>query len=132
MPTEQVGAIPFRRVADRVEFLIITTKTSGRWICPKGNIEVEYGQAGSAELEALEEAGVEGVLVRPDLGTYEHGETDTTIRMWLLDVDPIHEAWQEDHERERRWLDASEARATVDEPGLARLMQDALDQLNGA
>ncbi|PEN11482.1 hypothetical protein CRI94_15735 [Longibacter salinarum] len=129
MSIEQVGAIPFRRVADRVEFLIITTRTSGRWICPKGNIEPEHGKPGSACLEALEEAGVEGTLVQPELGTYRHSG-ETTIRMWLLHVEQIHDEWPEDHERQRQWLTASDALSTVDEPGLAELMETATSRLN--
>jgi 8-oxo-dGTP pyrophosphatase MutT (NUDIX family) len=130
--TEQVGAIPFRQVNDHVEFLIITTRTSGRWICPKGNVEAEHGQVGSAHLEAFEEAGVEGNVLHPDLGTYDHGETLTPVRMWLLRVEQIYDAWPEDHERTRRWLDAPEAQSTVDEPGLRRLMETALDRLRAA
>lgn len=130
--SEQVGAIPFRRVNGQIEFLIITTRTSGRWICPKGNVETEHGKVGSAHLEAFEEAGVEGDLIRPDLGTYEHGDTLTPVRMWLLRVEEIHDTWPEDNERTRRWLDAPEAQATVDEPGLRRLMETALDRLRAA
>lgn len=129
---EQVGAIPFREINGEVEFLIITTRTSGRWICPKGNVEDEHGTVGSAHLEAFEEAGVEGDVLRPDLGIYEHGDTLTPVRMWLLRVEQIHDAWPEDHERTRRWLDASTAQSTVDEPGLRRLMETALDRLRAA
>lgn len=130
MNPEQVGAIPFRRTSGRVEVLIITTRSTGRWICPKGNIEAEHGLSGSARLEAFEEAGVEGELLQPALGSYQHGEERTTIRMWLLHVEEIHDhdAWPESHERERRWLPLAQARSAVDEPGLARLLDDAFDE----
>jgi len=127
MSPEQVGAIPFRHTSGCIEVLIITTRSTGRWICPKGNIEPEHGLRGSARLEAFEEAGVEGELLQPALGIYRHGEERTTIRMWLLRVEEIHDAWPEAHERERRWLSLDQARSTVDEPGLARLLDNAFD-----
>jgi 8-oxo-dGTP pyrophosphatase MutT (NUDIX family) len=130
MSMTQVGAIPFRRVSGGLEFLIITTRSSGRWICPKGNVEAEHGRAGSAHVEAFEEAGVEGELLRPDLGTYRHGQASTPVQMWLLRVDRIHDDYPEDHERRRQWLSPADARSTVDEPGLAELMRDAITRLN--
>ena len=127
---DQVGVIPFRRGCGGIEVLLITSRTRGRWICPKGNIEEEHGPRGSARLEAFEEAGVSGRLVPPALGIYEHGDPPRTkIRVWLLEVEEEHETWPEDDERKRKWLPLQEARVAVDEEGLARLIGQAATQL---
>lgn len=131
MHYDQVGVIPFRETPEGIHVLIITSRTRGRWICPKGNVEAEYGPCGSARLEAFEEAGVAGRLVSPALGTYQHGDPPrAAVRMWLLVVDQEHSTWPEDDERERRWLSLEEARATVDEEGLARLLSEAAARLD--
>ncbi len=126
MRYDQVGVIPFRRSPSGIEVLLITSRTRGRWICPKGNVEKKHGPKGSAHLEAFEEAGVAGRLVPPALGSYRHGDPPRPkIRIWLLEVEEEHGAWPEDDERERRWLPLAEARQTVDEEGLARLLSEA-------
>ena len=126
MQYDQVGVIPVRRGPEGPEVLIITSRTRGRWICPKGNVEEEHGPRGSAHLEAFEEAGVSGRLATPALGEYQHGDPPrVTVRIWLMMVAEVHDTWPEEDERTRRWLPLDTARATVDEKGLAHLIDEA-------
>ncbi len=123
MKFDQVGVIPYRKVGDEVEVLLITSRSRGRWIVPKGNVEDGLGVKGSAHLEALEEAGVEGWLERPPLGTYEHGDPpETTVQVYLMSVDNLHDDWEESDERARKWMPLGDARETVDESGLRELL----------
>lgn len=131
MKYDQVGVIPFRQREGRIEVLLITTRKRGRWICPKGNVEKDLGPRDSAALEAFEEAGVEGRIVPPALGIYEHGNASTQdVRIFLLKVEREHETWPEADERERRWLPLDEAAETVDEDGLRELLGEVKARLS--
>ncbi len=127
MDFDQVGAIPYRERKGQIEVLLITTRSRGRWIVPKGNVETELGPRRSAVLEAYEEGGVKGTLHRPVLGTYWHGDPpDCRIRIYLLSVEETHSDWPEVQERQRQWKSVPEARQTVDEDGLRPLLDAAL------
>lgn len=130
MKYDQVGVIPYRRNNGTIEILLITSRTRGRWIVPKGNIEQNLGPKGSAHLEAREEAGVEGWLESPVLGIYQHGSPPKkAVQVYLMAVDRVHESWPEEDERTRQWLPLDQARDTVDEDGLRRLLDDVAARL---
>ena len=57
---EQVAAVCYRVRQDSIEFLLVQTRGSGRWIFPKGSAEPGLTHAQAAAIEAFEEAGVHG------------------------------------------------------------------------
>lgn len=57
---EQVAAVCYRIRKEQLEFLLVQTRRSRRWIFPKGNAEPGLTHAQAAALEAFEEAGVHG------------------------------------------------------------------------
>ena len=57
---QQFGAVPYRRGAGGLEFLVITSRRTGRWIFPKGGKMPFLSAADTAAEEAYEEAGVRG------------------------------------------------------------------------
>ncbi|MGA9510864.1 MAG: NUDIX domain-containing protein [Candidatus Sulfotelmatobacter sp.] len=57
---EQVAAVCYRVRKEVVEFLLVQTRGSGRWIFPKGSAEPGLTHAQAAAIEAFEEAGVHG------------------------------------------------------------------------
>jgi len=59
---EQVAAVCYRLRNDAIEFLLVRTRGSGRWIFPKGSAEPGLTHAQAAALEAFEEAGVHGQI----------------------------------------------------------------------
>lgn len=71
----QAGAICYRVGPNGVEFLLIRT-TGGRWTFPKGGIDAQRGLAGSAAQEALEEAGVTGVIEPQPFIYYLHAKRE--------------------------------------------------------
>jgi 8-oxo-dGTP pyrophosphatase MutT (NUDIX family) len=127
---DQVGVIPYRRHGGSIEVLLITSRTHGRWIVPKGNIEADLGPRQSAREEALEEAGVEGPMASEPLGTYLHGNPPTyRVRLYLMRVDTQHATWPECDERTRQWLKLHAAQHTVDEDGIRSLLNEVVQRL---
>jgi 8-oxo-dGTP pyrophosphatase MutT (NUDIX family) len=57
---EQVAAVCYRVRRGAIEFLLVKTRGSGRWIFPKGSAEPGLTHAQAAAIEAFEEAGVHG------------------------------------------------------------------------
>lgn len=69
-PREQVAAVCYRIHNDRLEFLLVQARRSGRWIFPKGGVEPGLTRSQSAALEALEEAGVHGSIEEAPFAKY--------------------------------------------------------------
>jgi 8-oxo-dGTP pyrophosphatase MutT (NUDIX family) len=57
---EQVAAVCYRVRRGAIEFLLVKTRGSRRWIFPKGSAEPGLTHAQAAAIEAFEEAGVHG------------------------------------------------------------------------
>src|SRR5262249_32651877 len=56
----QAGAIPYAIVDGEVRVLLVTSRGSGRWLIPKGNIDPGLTPAEAAAKEAYEEGGIRG------------------------------------------------------------------------
>jgi len=127
---DQVGVVPYRHHGGSIEILLITSRTSGRWIVPKGNVEDDLGPRRSARMEALEEGGVDGNLADEPLGIYRHGNPpEHCVQLYLMHVDTQYATWPEGHERTRRWLKLRAAQHTVDEEGIRSLLNEAARRL---
>jgi 8-oxo-dGTP pyrophosphatase MutT (NUDIX family) len=128
----QAGALPWRREkkTGEPEVLLITSRSSGRWLIPKGSPMRGKTLWEAASIEALEEAGVEGVVARQAFGTFEHRKTAILLmqRVYMVIVFPlhvteVHEEWQEMSERSRQWFNAAEAAQRVENGQFRELMQ---------
>ena len=106
--------IPYRRLGESVEVLLITSRRGRRWIFPKGVVERGESGATSAEREAFEEAGVRGSVDPSRLGSYRYekwGGT-CTVDVFPLLVEEVLDVWPESGSRRRQWFaipDAVEA-----------------------
>lgn len=120
----QSAVIPYRLRNGNIEVLLITTR-KGRWIVPKGVIEPDLSPAQSAAKEALEEAGVSGVVEKRKIGhySYEKWEGVCRVQVYLLRVTRIFSSWEDDCFRARQWLPLQEAIATVSEPALKKMLR---------
>jgi 8-oxo-dGTP pyrophosphatase MutT (NUDIX family) len=67
---EQVAAVCFRVRKGAIEFLLVQTRGSGRWIFPKGSAEPGLTHAQAAAIEAFEEAGVHGRIEETSFARY--------------------------------------------------------------
>lgn len=122
--------IPCRRRRGRVEVLLITSRTRGRWILPKGNLEPDLSARDLAEEEAYEEAGVRGTVAPVALGYYAHGNPcEHVVQVFLMHVEQELKSWPECRERRRLWLPLRAAQARADEPGIRRLLERVDDFL---
>ena len=123
---KQYGAIPFIRHKGGLKVVMITS-AGGYWIFPKGQYEAEHGKTGTAALEALEEAGVEGeVIKRPRYKTKVLIKNGDWVRLTLypMSVETIYDEWDEDYRRERKVITIKEAEGLITSEGL----RDCLEQ----
>ena len=73
----QYAALPYRVTKTRgIEFLLVTSRESGRWIIPKGWPIAGLQPARSAAQEAYEEAGVRGIIGTKAIGEYSYNKED--------------------------------------------------------
>lgn len=126
----QVAALPWRRGPDgAVEILLITSRETRRWVTPKGGRMSGKTDAEAAAQEALEEAGIEGVVTDRPLGSFRYlkvlkrrASRWCTVDLYGLEVAVEHPDWEERDERERVWLPRDTAAQMVDEPDLQALI----------
>lgn len=121
--------MPWRRQNGDLEFLLITTRTTKRWIVPKGWPQAGLSPSESAAREALEEAGVVGEVAAKPLGTFQYSKRlkngdflPLHIKVFALEVVQQRRSWIEKGVREARWCSLDEALTRVTEPGLRRLL----------
>ena len=124
----QSGVLPFRLSNDGVEILLITSRTGKRWVFPKGLVEEGCGDALSAANEAFEEAGIRGRLATHSLGAYQYDKWQGIchVKMYLMEVTEILDAWPESAFRRRRWVPLEEFSLIVDE----RISRDLFHNLS--
>ena len=129
---QQVAALPWRRAGGDVEVLLITSRTSRRWLIPKGWPIAGKSAAEAALQEAFEEAGVRGEANVEPIGSYCYDKIlkDGTsllcqVAVYAMDVQQELEDWPELGQRERRWLRLGDASELIHEPQLRRLLEAA-------
>jgi 8-oxo-dGTP pyrophosphatase MutT (NUDIX family) len=128
-PREQFAALPWRKRADGVEILLITSRETKRWVIPKGWPIKRLTGPMTAAQEAWEEAGVRGAAGHTKLGAYHYDKRLRTGRLqhvrvtvYPLEVKDVADAWPEQAERERFWTSPAEAARLVAEPELSALL----------
>jgi 8-oxo-dGTP pyrophosphatase MutT (NUDIX family) len=131
---KQVAALPLRRTKEgAVEILLVTSRTTGRWIIPKGWPSKRIKDSKAAAREARQEAGVRGKIRPKAIGSYRYikpelGEALIDVAVYLLPVRKQAKRWRESHERQRAWFNVLEAASKITEPELATLIS-ALEKL---
>ena len=128
----QFGALPYREDSEKgLQFLLVTSRDTGRWVIPKGNPMPRLQGHETAASEAYEEAGVEGAISELPVGrfTYEKGRrsgdsVEAEVLVYALRVTRHHYDWPERRQRTVRWFSRSRAALAVDEPELKALILD--------
>ena len=115
-----------------VLILLVTSRDTGRWVLPKGNIMLGIAPHRAAAREAEEEAGVRGTIARKPLGRVPYRKWRSAKRFDMAKVDVFalkvikeRASWKEQAQRQRRWFTRDEAAAMVDEPELRALILTA-------
>ena len=120
----QSAVIPYRANKGRIEILLITTR-KGRWIVPKGVIEPDLSPPDSAAKEALEEAGVIGVVRKGMIGRYSYEKWGGAchVEVYVMRVKKMFKRWEDDDFRTRQWLPLRDAIVAVSEPALKKMLK---------
>jgi 8-oxo-dGTP pyrophosphatase MutT (NUDIX family) len=129
-PRYQVAALPFRTDPNgQVEFLLVTSRETRRWVIPKGWPMRGKKPYRAAEREAYEEAGVVGEIEQSALGSYGYDKrldngsaVPCEVTVFPLRVVNQRKRWPEMNEREARWFTPEEAAEAVAEEGLRELL----------
>lgn len=126
----QVAAIPFRLNArGDIEVMLVTSRTTRRFIVPKGWPMKGKSGRKAATIEAQEEAGVLGKTLKEPAGTYSYWKrlanrfVRVDVIVYLLKVTEELADWQEAKRRHRAWLTPADAAMLIDEPDLSTLMR---------
>lgn len=100
---QQSGAIPHMRRSDQLEIFLITSRSSGNWIIPKGLVEPDMTPAESAANEVLEEAGLIGKIGDDVIETFQYKKWGRMcdVAVYDLNVTQILDEWDEMKTRER-------------------------------
>ncbi|WP_294540518.1 NUDIX hydrolase [uncultured Rhodoblastus sp.] len=123
----QVAALPWRDL-DRLEIMLVSSRETRRWIIPKGWPMAGRSGSAAAAIEAIEEAGLLGVISPEPIGSYIYAKRfsrkveSCRVEVYALRVTRQRETWPEKHERETRWFPAAEAMEAVSDPELAELI----------
>ena len=127
----QACVLPYRRQDGKIEFCLITTRRARRWSFPKGSVDRGESPSDAAVREALEEAGVEGVVRGEPLGDFINTRYDPprTVTAFLMEVTAVLDEWLEDGERQRCWCEAAEALGRLEFEPLRELLQRAMERL---
>jgi predicted phosphate transport protein (TIGR00153 family) len=128
--TRQVGALPYRADAiGRAQILLITSRDTGRWVIPKGNLMRGFTDHAAAAIEAWEEAGVRGAVCATPLGDFRYRKhrrvgppRDMVVAVYCLLVTEQAAEWPERHQRVTQWFDLPDAADAVAEPTLKALI----------
>ncbi|MCC4232670.1 DUF47 family protein [Sphingobium sp. 10 DY56-G10] len=126
----QIAALPYTTAADgSMQILLITSRDTGRWVIPKGNRMKGLAGHRAAELEAYEEAGIQGIACPARIGRYRYdkrrrkgGSREAMVDVFPLAVTRHLTHWPEQGQRELRWFPLAEAAKAVDEPDLQSII----------
>lgn len=124
----QFAALCYRIKNDKVQFCVVTSRRSGRWIVPKGWPMNGETPPDAAATEAYEEAGVRGKIYQRPIGVFSYykvrseNELPCIAVVYPLHVKKVLANWPEKNERTRRWLSRKKAAALVDDPELGAIM----------
>lgn len=126
----QVAAIPFRLTSHGdIEVMLVTSRTTRRFIVPKGWPMKGKSGRKAATIEAQEEAGVLGKTLKQPAGTYSYWKrlanrfVRVDVIVYLLEVSEELADWQEAKRRQRAWLAPADAAMLIDEPDLSTLVK---------
>ncbi len=128
---KQAGVLPFVFIGDDMRFLLVTSRRRGRWTIPKGWPIEGSALSFSAMIEALEEAGLEGLVAPNAIGSYMYPKNmrggyslNCHVTVYPMLVSQQFLDWPEKGEREVRWFDVEEVEQCVDDAGVGQLIRD--------
>ena len=126
----QFAALCYRIVKDKPEFLMVTSRGTGRWIIPKGWPADGKTPIESALAEAWEEAGVKGRVTGSCLGLFSYHKSlpkadglPCVAMVYPVRVKALADTYPEKNERKRKWMSPKKAAARVEDAELAQILR---------
>ncbi|CAG5134785.1 unnamed protein product [Candidula unifasciata] len=110
----RAACICFRDRREQEILLITSSQDVEKWIVPGGGIDPGEEPWEAAEREALEEAGVTGVVDRL-LGVFENQERNSRTWVYAFYVTSLEDHWSESVslDRRRRWFPLGDAKLAL-------------------
>jgi phosphohistidine phosphatase len=129
----QSAVIPYRVDGDgQTAFLVIGSSKKHHWVVPKGIKDPGLTPQQSAAREAWEEAGIRGEVSDEPLGHYmvEKWGAQCGVDVYAMRVSEIadDDDWEENH-RQRHWLSAKKAAASLKQQELGIMLLDLAARL---
>lgn len=125
----QFGALCWRKRADEIQVLLVTSRRRKRWIIPKGWPQDNATPAKAALTEAWEEAGVDGKVKPVCLGIYSYNKDlmegslmPCVVAVFPVKVKKLLGSFPEKSDRRRKWFSLEKAAKKVDDPELSVLL----------
>jgi 8-oxo-dGTP pyrophosphatase MutT (NUDIX family) len=125
----QVAALPWRGEGEDLRILLVSSRETRRWVIPKGWPMKNKTAWQAAAQEALEEAGLDGVIEHTAVGEYEYLKRlkSGAARLVTVDVFPMQvtgerSVFPEKGQRTLQWMTPVEAALAVQEPQLRDLI----------
>ena len=127
---EQSGVIAYGKNEGKLSIVLVTSKGSKRWVVPKGHIEPYLTAKDSAEKEAFEEAGIEGVVSGVAVGFFDYIKQDQEnsnvyrVSLFPMKTQRLLKDWPEANLRTRQWMTIPQAIEAVNEDELKLLLKE--------
>lgn len=125
----QFGALCYRVRKGKLQFLLVTSRRTKRWIVPKGWPMGGQTATEAAATEAFEEAGVEGKISPVCLGLYHYtkGREGDDLLPCIVAVFPLkvtreHDDYREKNQRARKWFSRKKAAAAISDPEMRHII----------
>jgi 8-oxo-dGTP pyrophosphatase MutT (NUDIX family) len=128
----QYAALCYRRTktGGELEILLLTSRDTGRWVIPKGWPMGSKAGYTVAETEALEEAGIKGIVEHDPLGCFGYGKAmaeglvlPCEVQVHALEATGTVKNYKEKGERKLEWVSPEEAAERVAEAGLKKIIR---------
>ncbi|HEX7456156.1 MAG TPA: NUDIX domain-containing protein [Candidatus Nanoarchaeia archaeon] len=132
------GGVVYRKLKDRLEFLVVQHSGHHRWVLPKGWIDPGETKEQTAIREVREEAGVEAEIkyyLGEAIAWYQkdgekYRKTSHFFLMEYKSGDPAKEhGWEIE---DTAWLSAEEATEKLDYPGEKKMVEKASKKLTSS
>lgn len=122
---QQSGVIPYRIEKGKLKILLISSSNGSHYILPKGIKEHNLSLRESAEKEALEEAGIKGIVEKKSIGAFQFKKWGAACQVAMYPMLVISMQgkykWQETH-RERHWVSVKKAKEMLKEKYFLKLI----------
>ncbi|MCX7900018.1 MAG: NUDIX hydrolase [Methylocystis sp.] len=125
----QYAALPWRVNSEKTEILLVTSRDTRRWVIPKGWPIKGRKPHVVAAIEALQEAGLQGVIAKEKLGDYHYRKrltpdvsVECRVEVYSLGVRRQRKSWPEKKQRSTHWFPQHIAAELVEEGELRALI----------